>query len=348
MSQPMNYYANLSINDWCADRDDKNLSLEEEGLLFRMSLLGFRRLAHLLDDDAQTAKMVHLDVRPYRRLLAGLITSGLVERLNGKLVIRCVSEAIAAAEKRRRDASEGGRKSATGRTSARHTGEHPADLPADIGEISAPKCQAPLSNVNDLAPTTPYPSPKPIPKPRKGERALSPVDNFEIEQGSAESANVVAFRKADECDDWSLPEEWKAYALERGLSENEVASDAITFRAKNTDLSFKRWQVWVQRALDLPGRQSRAAWGRAMLLPSSSFEESSTPESTWDWRTQLSLFQQTGRWIGDKPGFHWCGPKPGEPGCKAPAAVLAEFGLAQEPPCVAADVAAPQVARAQP
>lgn len=272
-------YANFSINDWCADRDDNNLSLEQEALLFRMYLLGCRRQAHLLDDDVQTAKMLHVDVRSYRRLLPALVSSGLVERQNGDLIIQRVSVAIEASEDHRRKASEGGRKSAISRTSGQYPPEHPADVPPAVSKISGDKSPLGSSNVNDLAATTPKPSPKTIPKPKKREReeALSPSEgsDFRSGQSSADSANVVAFRKPESRDGWSLPEEWRAYALERGLTENEVCSEAITFRVKASELTLGNWEVWVERAIKWPGRKT------PFVLPELRTSASSSPANPY-------------------------------------------------------------------
>jgi len=50
--------------------------------------------------------------------------------------------------------------------------------------------------------------------------------------------------------------------------------------------------------------------------------EAGKPAGT-DWRGEIQLFRQFGDWRPD-------GPAPGQPGCKAPADVLAEFGYSEE------------------
>lgn len=51
-------------------------------------------------------------------------------------------------------------------------------------------------------------------------------------------------------------------------------------------------------------------------LENAGFLKATTPQQTIDWRSRVSAFQQDGFWP------HGWGPKPGEPGCKAPPELI--------------------------
>ena len=63
----------------------------------------------------------------------------------------------------------------------------------------------------------------------------------------------------------------------------------------------------------------RWADGGAQQQGASTSADAGGPDDLW--RTRMRAFAQTGSW----PERHF-GPKPGQPGCKVPAAVLREFG----------------------
>lgn len=52
-------------------------------------------------------------------------------------------------------------------------------------------------------------------------------------------------------------------------------------------------------------------------------QQSSQPDTAREWRSRVGYFKRRGEWCAP-------GPQPGQPGCKAPDDILAEFGFNQE------------------
>lgn len=161
-------------------------------------------------------------------------------------------------------------------------------------------------------------------------RALNlPDETFDRVLEIIEEAKAKPPKKGDSADratrgtrlptDWRLPQSWGHWALQAGMTENEVRREAENFRdywsgvagAKGIKLD---WQgTWRNRV-----RSTLERWGRPIKSPDEPQQAASGPERFTDetWGAIMRRFEHTGQWKAEN------GPAPGQRGCKVPGHIL--------------------------
>lgn len=333
-------FLNQSINDWRALIDDRDLTIEEEGFFQRMTHLVCRREEHLLDDDAQNARMLRVDVRTYRRIKKRLLALTLVRVVDGSLLNDTAEAAIAAYQEHRRKACDGGRKSAAMRSSGLASAEAAAQLDRYLAPTVDAKSEPIPPLINHLGPATPKPSPKPNPKEVKRESeetlTLSKGSTIDLEVQAA-SATVVNLIAKPIPQGWQPNEAETAFANECGLCAEEVAAEAASFVSYHlsTDRNAlqrnwsERWKQWIRqydRSKSKVGKQ--AAWTSALnAVPPQCDSVKTLPVAN---RLSDDRFVRSSlaMWISFHD--HWpasLGYSPADHRCAVPDEVLAEFGI---------------------
>jgi len=131
------------------------LSPEEIGLYWPVCAKIYSRSAGLPDDDAENARIFHMDVRMWRRLKGAVIAKGKLRIENGTIINdRCMSE-LARARKRIDDAAIAGAQGGRPPQDPDHVGTDPPDfqptspeLREEVGEKSARS----VGEVPDISP----------------------------------------------------------------------------------------------------------------------------------------------------------------------------------------------------
>lgn len=121
-------------------------------------------------------------------------------------------------------------------------------------------------------------------------------------------------------DDWALPAEWRAAAMQMGLTAREVDREAIKFKnywsnqpgVKGVKLLWDRtWENWCISTLERAGRTPNPAHGApaAASAGPGSFDDAT-------WRAIAKRYREDQQWREE-----W-GPPPGRMDCHMPAAYL--------------------------
>lgn len=123
-------------------------------------------------------------------------------------------------------------------------------------------------------------------------------------------------------EDWSLPDDWREWAIKLGLREHEVRREGIQFKnywlncadPKGRKLVWKlTWQTWCRRQLERLGRVPNEPDDTG-APPAASGPEGFTNET---WAAIAKRYKATGSWNSDS----W-GPPPGRMDCQMPEAYL--------------------------
>lgn len=116
--------------------------------------------------------------------------------------------------------------------------------------------------------------------------------------------------------DWVLPSKWGQYALDQGLRESEVRSEAQNFRdywvgTGKTKVDWEAtWRTWARRTATRLNRTPKPTPDQPALLSGPAGYDRAT------WATILRIYARTNNWKPDN------GPRPGEPGCLVPKDLL--------------------------
>lgn len=161
-------------------------------------------------------------------------------------------------------------------------------------------------------------------------RALNlPDETFDRVLEIIEEAKAKPPKKGDTADraargtrlpeDWRLPQPWGVWAMQAGMTEQEVRRIAAEFKdywtgvagAKGIKLTWEgTWRTWVRRTLE--------RWGRPIKSPDEPQKGASGPESFTDetWGAIMRRYEHTSQWKPEN------GPAPGQRGCKVPTHIL--------------------------
>jgi uncharacterized protein YdaU (DUF1376 family) len=288
----------LFVADYLADTS--RLTLTEHGAYLRL-LMDYWRNGAPPDDDATLARILGIDRRAWCKLRAQIAPFFVIQ--NGRWTHKRVEQELAGARERSGKAAEKAKTAATRRW-----------------QLERERRGGPEADAPSIAPSIPGPMPGALPQAMP-EQCPSPVTcsvPTEQAQSAPEDPNKEAWRRG------------VALLTRAGrMAEPKARSLFGRILSDNTGTEARDLLPYIVKAEGLGTQDPQGyliACAKAVAQRRAQGGASAPNVAAWDadvWRVALQRFKADPAAWSDAMG-----PKPGEPGCLAPADLLAELGFA--------------------